>query len=81
MPSAAGPTRCSDLPPDIHKRAQAICAHARVRNDTLLGACTIDVAVLGKRAAQVYRGMPAPVADGNDDGDSKQPGQTPRGHG
>jgi hypothetical protein len=74
------PFFAGDLSPDTRDRAQAICVRAaRVRDDTLLGACTIDVAVLGKRAALVYRGMPAPVADGNDYG--KEPGQTPRGQG
>jgi hypothetical protein len=65
------PFFAGNLPPDIHKRAEAICAHAGVRDQALFGACTIDVAVLGKRAALVYRGMPAPVLDGNDYGDSK----------
>lgn len=60
-----------DLPPDIRDRAQAICASTGVRGDALFGACTIDVAVLGKRAALAYRGMPAPVLDGNGGGDGK----------
>jgi hypothetical protein len=60
-----------DLPPDIRDRAQAICASTGLRGDALFGACTIDVAVLGKRAALAYRGMPAPVLDGNGDGNGK----------
>ena len=58
-----------------------MCANIGIRNQSLFDACTIDVAVLGKRAALAYRGMPAPVLDGNGGGDGKEPGQTPRGQG
>lgn len=60
-----------DLPPDIRDQAQAVCANTGIRNQSLFDACTIDVAVLGKRAALAYRGMPAPVLDGNGGGDGR----------
>jgi hypothetical protein len=43
--------------------ATAVAGGSR-RPSALLDACTIDVAVLGKQAAAVYVGAPAPVAVG-----------------
>jgi hypothetical protein len=58
------PFFADDLEPDIRKRATSICLQAGVR-DAWLDACTLDVAVLGEKAAAVYVGKPPPVLDGN----------------
>ena len=55
----------SNLEPKTRDRARAICTQAGIKQSALLDACTIDVAVLGKQAAAVYVGAPAPVAVGN----------------
>ncbi len=60
------PFFASDLAPRIRDRARAICTHAGVQERALLGACTLDVAVLGKQATAVYVGAPAPAAVGNE---------------
>jgi hypothetical protein len=54
-----------NLEPRTRDRARAICRQAGIKQSALLDACTIDVAVLGKQAAAVYVGAPAPVAVGN----------------
>ena len=59
------PFFASDLAPSIRDRARAICTHVGVKERALLDACTLDVAVLGKQAATVYVGAPAPAAVGN----------------
>jgi hypothetical protein len=51
--------------PKTRDRARAICTQAGIKQSALLDACTIDVVVLGKQAAAVYVGAPAPVAVGN----------------
>jgi hypothetical protein len=59
------PFFADDLEPDIHQRAMSICLEAGVR-EAWLDACTLDVAVLGdKAAAAEYVGKPPPVLDGN----------------
>jgi hypothetical protein len=58
------PFFASNLAPGIRDSARAICLHTGVKNPALLDACTLDVAVLGKQAATVYVGAPAPAAVG-----------------
>jgi hypothetical protein len=58
------PFFADDLEPDIRERATAICRNAGVPA-AWLGACTLDVAVLGEKAAAAYVGKPPPVLDGN----------------
>jgi hypothetical protein len=53
-----------DLDPKIRERAQAICRQAGVTPEWL-EACTLDVAVIGPKAAAVYVGAKPPVLDGN----------------
>jgi hypothetical protein len=55
----------NNLKPGIYKRARAACTAAHVQVKPLLDACTLDVAVIGsKAAARVFAGAPAPVAVG-----------------
>jgi hypothetical protein len=67
----AGPPRApffvSDLPRDKVQRYQATCARAGVKEGALFDACTIDVAMIGPKAADVYRTRLAtvPVAVGD----------------
>jgi len=58
------PFFAADLEPNIRKRAMSICLQAGV-HEAWLDACTLDVAVLGDKAAAVYVGKPPPVLDGN----------------
>jgi len=61
----ARPFYAEDLRRDVAQRARAICRKAKVRKGALLGACTLDVAVIGRAgAARAYVGAPAPVAVG-----------------
>lgn len=60
----AAPFFADDLDQDLRKRAQAICLEARV-TQVWLDACTLDVAVVGEGAEQVYVGMEPPVLNGN----------------
>jgi len=51
-----------DLDRETRDKAHAICVAAGVKGDTLLGACTLDVAVLGsEEAAKVYVDYTPPV--------------------
>jgi hypothetical protein len=52
------------LNPRQFRHGLAICEAAGVKQKSLLGACILDVAVLGKDAAKVYVGAPAPAAVG-----------------
>jgi len=53
-----------DLDARNYERARAICTEAGVRDETLLDACTIDVAVIGsKDAARVFARMRPPRAE------------------
>jgi hypothetical protein len=54
----------NDLPPDLRQRAQTVCLQAEV-DKGWLNNCTLDVAVLGEKAAQAYVGVLPPVLDGN----------------
>jgi len=54
----------NNLPPDLRERAQSICAKAEIPQ-AWLNNCTLDVAVLGDKATQVYVGATPPVLDGN----------------
>ncbi|MBV1851251.1 hypothetical protein [Catellatospora tritici] len=54
----------NDLPPDLREQAQAVCVRAEI-HQALLNNCTLDVAVLGEKAAQVYVGAIPPTLDGN----------------
>jgi hypothetical protein len=58
------PFLADDLAPEIRQRAREICIRAEV-TQALLDACTLDVAVLGEKAAAAYVGAKAPVLDGN----------------
>jgi hypothetical protein len=55
------PFTVDDLDPQLRKWAADVCAQYGV-NELLLDACTLDVSGLGEKAAQVYVGMPAPLA-------------------
>jgi hypothetical protein len=60
------PFSLRDIDRERRERARGICLQAGVSdNRTLLDACTLDVAVLGKRAAAAYVGAFPPVLDGN----------------
>ena len=59
------PFSTRDIDRSRREQAHGICRQAGVENSTLLEACTLDVAVLGKRAATVYVGAFPPVVDGN----------------
>ncbi|MFI6132831.1 VWD domain-containing protein [Micromonospora sp. NPDC051141] len=61
-PSA--PFFARDLNEDLRKRAEATCLQYRVRQEWL-DACTLDVAVVGGRAALTYVGLVPPVVNGN----------------
>jgi hypothetical protein len=50
-----------NLPPKLFNSARAICVRAGVQTPALLDACTLDVAVLGRDAAEVYRTLPRNV--------------------
>jgi len=50
-----------DLPRENVQRYQAICARSGVKEGPLLDACTIDVAMIGPKAAEAYRTRIAPV--------------------
>jgi len=53
-----------DLDPRTYERARSVCTEAGVRDETLLDACTIDVAVIGTRdAARVFARMRPPRAE------------------
>ena len=61
----AGPPKAPffvrDLPRDKVQQYQAICAQSGVKEGPLFDACTIDVAVIGPKAAEAYRTRVAPV--------------------
>ncbi len=55
----------NDLPPKIASAARAACLAAKVRAAPLLDACTVDVAVLGRKAPfSIYRTMPTDITWG-----------------
>jgi len=54
----------SNLPPATARQARAICLSDGVKAPSLLGACTVDEAVLGKKAPLVYRTLPTNVTVG-----------------
>jgi hypothetical protein len=54
----------NDLPTDLRQQAQTVCVKAEIQQ-AWLNNCTLDVAVLGENAAQVYIGAAPPVLDGN----------------
>jgi hypothetical protein len=59
------PFYANNLEPQLYKRARAVCAAAGVRVRSLLDACTLDVAVIGREtAAKVFVGLRAPIAVG-----------------
>jgi len=58
------PFYANNLPPKVAAAARAVCVADRVRVTSLLNACTVDVAVLGKQAATVYRALGAPAVWG-----------------
>ncbi|WP_117211996.1 VWD domain-containing protein [Allorhizocola rhizosphaerae] len=60
----AEPFLARDLDPELRQRAQNVCLQAKVAQEWL-DTCTLDVAVLGEKAAATYVGMAPPVLDGN----------------
>lgn len=59
------PFYARDLAPDLYKKARAVCLEAKVREGSLLDACTLDVAVIGHpAAARTFVNAPAPRAVG-----------------
>jgi hypothetical protein len=54
----------NNLPPAIARQARTICLNAGVKAAPLLGACTVDEAVLGKKAPLIYRTLPTNVTVG-----------------
>ena len=58
------PFFANDLPQDLREQARAGCLRAKVEQ-AWLNHCTLDVAVLGEKAAQVYVDAAPPVLDGN----------------
>ncbi|GHJ47613.1 hypothetical protein Cs7R123_49550 [Catellatospora sp. TT07R-123] len=58
------PFFANNLPQDVRDQAQAVCVRAEI-HQAWLGNCTLDVAVLGEKAAQAYVGAAPPVLDGN----------------
>jgi hypothetical protein len=58
----AKPFYATDLDRRLAERARAVCLKAGVKEGPLLDACTLDVAVLGSKAAKVFVSAPTPVA-------------------
>jgi hypothetical protein len=59
------PFDANDLNPQLRDRTRAACAAAGVKEEALLDACTLDVAVIGdETAAKAFVGAPAPIAVG-----------------
>jgi hypothetical protein len=59
------PLNAKDLDPQLYKRSRETCARAGVKQEALLEACTLDVAVLGRAdAAKVFLGLRTPSAVG-----------------
>jgi hypothetical protein len=59
------PFYAKDLEAGVREKAQGVCAAAGVKAGPLLGACTLDVAVIGQdAAAKVFVGRAAPTAVG-----------------
>jgi hypothetical protein len=75
------PFYANNLEPQVYKYARAVCTAANVKVKSLLDACTLDVAVIGREtAAKVFAGLRAPVAvgrvvpaRGDHDGDQYRP--------
>ncbi len=60
------PFFAKNLDPKMAERLRALCRKAGVKDEALLEACTLDVAVINnKDAANVFAGAPPPVAVGN----------------
>jgi hypothetical protein len=60
----AAPFFARNLKEDLRKRAEAVCLQAKV-TEAWLDTCTLDVAVVGPRAAAPYVGLEPPVLNGN----------------
>ena len=57
------PFYAKDLERNVYDRARAVCTTGGVNGETLLDACTLDVAVIGNdTAAKVFVGVPEPIA-------------------
>jgi hypothetical protein len=55
----------NNLPPVLAKQARGVCIEAKIRVPALLDACTVDVAMLGNKAAvKAYLSEPANVTVG-----------------
>ena len=57
------PFYAENLNPEDYRRGRTICTEAGVRDATLLDACTLDVVVLGRAAAQAYVRAQPPRAE------------------
>jgi uncharacterized membrane protein len=69
------PFHANDLDPRLRERTRAVCAAAGVKVESLLDACTLDVAVIGNEdAAKVFVIAPVPLAVGNIAAVAKGPG-------
>ena len=69
------PFHANDLDPRLRERTRAVCAAAGVKVESLLDACTLDVAVIGNDdAAKVFVTAPVPLAVGNIAAAAKGPG-------
>jgi hypothetical protein len=69
------PFHASDLDPRLRERTRAVCVAAGVKVESLLDACTLDVAVIGNDdAAKVFVTAPVPLAVGNIGAAAKGPG-------
>ena len=59
------PFYANNLDRKVYQRARAVCTAAGVKVKSILDACTLDVAVIGREtAAKVFVGLRAPVAVG-----------------
>ena len=56
------PFSTKDLKPTVARRARAVCLRTGVKRGPLLEACTLDVAVIGPKAADAFVGQAAPRA-------------------
>jgi hypothetical protein len=71
------PFYANDLDTKLRERTRAVCAAAGVKAESLLDACTLDVAVIGnEEAAKIFVSVPVPLVVGNIAASSNGPGFT-----
>ncbi|MEV6693430.1 cellulose binding domain-containing protein [Micromonospora sp. NPDC051196] len=71
----AAPFYSHNLPADVLQRAKEYCATLRLE-PTWNISCELDFAVLGRKAADVFDGLPKPTVDGNPKPPSPSPSPT-----